>query len=355
MDFGLLTLPVIALSALLGYTVFFESTSVLFRDIDVPVAMEEDGFTPKVMSSRLANEVRAINRAARTAKEQQKVGLSDDETAVKVVADQFEFMKPLKATQEVMGLVTFAFGGEVVKLESGYEFTVRGEDRKKGRTITASAHGPRPEELIRPVAIDLVRFVDPYIVASYYYETTKDAGGKDYTNTSRELRNCLINMAKEDRHWAVNLQGLVLLNQGKPDEAIEKFSEAKAMRPDFVNPVYNTGVALAAKGKYEDAIAKYKEVLTIDAEKRTRYPHAYTQWGVALAATGKPEEAFTMFRRAEQADPTYADLYNAWGKVLRDQGKQAEAREMFQKAADRVPERAEYRDNLKSVTPAVTG
>jgi tetratricopeptide (TPR) repeat protein len=263
-------------------------------------------------------------------------------------------MKPLKATQEVMGLVTFAFGGEVVKLDSGYEFTVRGEDRKKGRAITVSARGARPEELLRPVAIDLVRFIDPYIVASYYYETTKDAGGKDYSNTDRELRNCLINMPKEDRHWAVNLQGLVLLQKGKPDEAIEKFNEAKSMRPDFVNPVYNTGLALAAKGKYDEAIAKYKEVLTID-EMRTRYPHAYTSWGAALAATGRPEEALTMFRRAEQVDPTYADLYNAWGKLLRSQGKTAEARDMFQKASDRVPERMEYRDNLKSVTPPVTG
>jgi len=355
MDFGILTLPVIALSALLGYSVFFEGSSILFREIGVPVVMEEEGFTPKVVASRLANEVRAVNRAARTAKEQQKVGLSDDETTVKVVAEQFEFLKPIKATQEIMGLVTFAFGGEVVKLENNYEFTVRGEDRKKGRSITVSAHGPRPDELIRPVAIDVARFIDPYIVASYYYETTRDAGGKDYSDTVRELRNCMIVMAKEDRHWAVNLQGLVLLQQGKPDEAIEKFAEAKAMRPDFINPVYNTGLALAAKGKYEDAIAKYKEILTIDAEKRTRYPHAYTQWGVALAATGRPEEAITMFRRAEQADPNFADLYNAWGKVLRDQGKQAEARDMFQKAADRVPERVEYRENLKSVTPAVTG
>ncbi|MBP2229274.1 Tfp pilus assembly protein PilF [Azospirillum agricola] len=348
-------MPVFALSALLGYSVFFEGSAILFREIDVPVSVEEEGFTPKVVASRLASEVRAVNRAARTAKEQQKVGLTDDETAVKVVAEQFEFLKPIKATQEIMGLVTYTFGGEVVKLEHGYEFTVRGEDRKKGRAISVSAQGPRPEELIRPIAIDVARFIDPYIVASYYYETTRDAGGKDYADTLRELRNCMIVMPKEDRHWAVNLNGLVLLQQGKPEEAIEKFNEAKLMRADFVNPIYNTGLALAALGKHEEAIGKYKEVLAADAEKRTRYPHAYTQWGVSLAATGRPEEAVTMFRRAEQADPNFADLYNAWGKLLRDQGKQADAREMFQRAVDRVPERTEYRDNLKSVTPVVTG
>ncbi len=347
MDFGILTVPVLALSALLGYSVFFDSSSVLFRDIDVPEVVAEDGFTPRVMASRLANEVRAINRAARTAKEQQKIGLTDDETAVKVVADQFEFLKPLKATQEVMGFVAFVFSGEMVKLEKDYEFTVRGEDRKRARTINASARGARPEELIRPVAIDLVRFIDPYIVASYYYETTRDSGSKDYSNALRELRNCMIVMPKDERYWAVNLQGLVLLQQGKPDDAIIKFNEARTMRPDFVLPVYNTGVALAAKGKHEEAIAKYKEVLTIDAEKRSRYPHAYTQWGVSLVATGRPEEALTMFQRAEQADSNYADLYNAWGKFLRDQNKIVEARDMFQKAIDRAPERAEFRENLK--------
>lgn len=349
MDFGLLTLPVLALSALLGYSVFFETSKVLFREIEVPEAAAEEGFSPRVVASRLANEVKLINRGARTAKEQQKVGLTDDETVVKVVADQFEFLKPIKATQEVMGMLHYSFGGELVKVANGYEFAIRGEDHQRGRSLNTKARGPRPEELIRPVAIDVARFIDPYIVASYFYETTRDAGGKDYTDTVREIRNCMIAMPKEDRHWAVNLQGLVFLQQGKPDEAIQKFSEARAMKPEFVNPVHNTGLALIAKGKHEEAIAKFKEVLALDAEKRTRYPHAYTQWGVALAAMGRPDEAVAMFRRAEQADPTYADLFNAWGKVLRDQGKMAEAREMFQKAVDRVPERVEYANNLKSV------
>ncbi|AWK86921.1 tetratricopeptide repeat protein [Azospirillum thermophilum] len=350
MDFGILTLPALALSALLGYTVFFETSSVLFRDIDVPEVVAEDGLSPRVVSSRLAQEVKLINRGARTAKEQQKVGLTDDETAVKVVADQFEFLKPIKATQEVIGLVHFIFAGEIVKLEKGYEFAIRGEDRKSGRNLYTKYTGDRPEQLIRPVALDIVRFIDPYIIASYYYETTKDAGGSDYSDTIRELRNCMIAMPKEERHWAVNLMGLVLLQQGKPDEAIEKFAEARSMKPDFVLPIHNTGLALAAKGKHEEAIARFKEVLTLDAEKRSRYPHAYTQWGLALAALGRPDEAVAMFRRAEQADPTYADLYNAWGKVLRDQGKTAEAKEMFQKAVDRVPQRQEFQANLKSVT-----
>eukprot|EP01012_Entosiphon_sulcatum_P048472 TRINITY_DN66959_c0_g1_i1.p2 TRINITY_DN66959_c0_g1~~TRINITY_DN66959_c0_g1_i1.p2 ORF type:complete len:352 (-),score=84.60 TRINITY_DN66959_c0_g1_i1:303-1358(-) len=349
MDFGVLTLPVLALSALLGYTVFFETSPVLFRDIDVPESVAEDGFTPRVVASRLANEVKMINRGARTAKEQQKVGLTDDETAVKVVADQFEFLKPIKATQEVMGFVQFAFGGEMVKVEGGYEFAIRGEDRKRNRALNTKARGKNPEELIHPVAIDVTRFIDPYIVASYYYETTRDSGSKDYTDTIREIRNCMITMAKEDRHWAVNLHGLVLLNQGKPDDAIEKFAEARAMKADFVNPVYNTGVALVAKGKNEEAIAKFKEVLTLDAEKRNRYPHSYTQWGIALANMGRPDEAFAMFRRAELADNAYPDVYNAWGKVLRDQGKKAEARDYFLRAIDRAPDRVEFRENLKSV------
>lgn len=352
MDFGFLTMPALALSAVLGYSVFFDSSVVLFRDVHVPNAVADDGFTPRVVASRLANEVRAINRAARTAKEQQRFGLIDDDAAVKVVSERFEFLHPLKATQEALGFAAYDFSGEMVKLERDYEFIVRGDDRKQGRSITASARGPRPEELIRPVAIDLVRAIDPYVVASYYFETTRDSGGKDYSVALRELRNCLITMPREERHWAVNLQGQVLLQQGRFDDAMMRFNEARALKPDFVLPIYNQGLVFAAKGKHEEAMARYKEVLTLDADRRSRFPHTYTQWGVSLAATGRPEEALTMFQRAEQADPSYPDLYNAWGRFLRDQNKIVEAREMFQKAVDRAPERVEFRDNLKAAMTA---
>ncbi|MGQ9367321.1 tetratricopeptide repeat protein [Azospirillum sp. ST 5-10] len=348
MDFGAISLPVLALSALVGYAVLFDPSPIAFHDIDVPPSLSYQGFTPEVFTAHLADEVRLINRKARTVKAVRDFHLPDGESAVDSITGHFKFLEPVLATQEMLGLVEFRVDGDVIKRDDGYMLSIRGLDYYRKRAFETSVTATDPRALVHSAAIDIARFIDPYVVASYYYETAVDAGNGDFANAERELRNCEAAMPRDELHWVHNLRGLIHVRKGEAQEAIRDYRKALEVRPDFVLAVYNWGNALALEGAYEDAIGKYQEALALDTDG-ARVPHAYTQWAVALIALKRDGEAVEMLRKARDADPEFAEAYNVWGKLLRDQGKTSEAIAMFERAVTLLPSRAEYQENLKSV------
>ncbi len=346
MDFGLLSLPVLALSALLGYAVVFDTSTVMFHDIGVPNSVEAQGYTPKVMSARLANEVRMIDQKARTVKDVRDFSLPDDDSAVNALSDYFKFAEPIRATQDMLGLIKFSFNGDMVARGDDLQLSVRGYRYNGNKPFNETISGKDPNQILHEMAINIVRFIDPYVVASYMYETTRDSDSKDFSGAIREVRYCMVHLPKADLHWAYNLHGLILTQQGKPQEAIERFNESLKLKPDFLLPVYNTGNALLEMKQYDQAIAKYKEVLNRDVKGNIRTPHAYTQWGVALMRQGRMDEAVQTIQKAISVDPMYADAYYQLGLILRQQGKTEEAREMIQRAIDRAPQRMLYTAEL---------
>lgn len=351
MDFGAISLPVMALSALFGYAVFFDVNSVIFNKMNVPAALEYQGYKGDVVAARLANDVRMINQKARTVRELKEFELPDDQSAINELGEYFEFVTPIRATQQLLGLTQYNFTGDIVKLGAGYRMQIRGAHIQSNRSITAVEDGDDPEDLIRRQAINAARFIDPYVVASYFYETTVDADSTDFTSTMKEIEHCLRVLPESDIHWAYNLWGLTLLRQGKPDQAIERFNNALTAHPDFILSVYNVGQAQLAKADYDAAVASFKQTLKLDqtAGRKLRTPHAYTQWGVAMAAQNKLEEAAALFQRALKVDPKFALAHFEWGKVLKAQGKTDEAKARFFSAYEFAPERKAYRDAFNAM------
>lgn len=344
MDLGLISLPVLAVTALFGYAVLFDTSAVVFHEVKVPTALEEAGYSPKVMASRLANEVRIIDHQARTVKDLREFALPDDEAAVDALGDYFQIAEPIKAAQQFLGLVQYNFTGDVVQVGDDLKLSVRGMAHQRNKSFNASVVGHDPEKLTREMAIEIVRFIDPYIVASYVYEEARDTN-RDFTAATREVRYCLVHLPKNDLHWAYNLYGLILAQQGKYDEAMERYNAALALKPDFVLTTYNIGNLLLEKKQYDQAIALYQEVLKTDS-KLLRTAHAYTQWGVALVRQGQPDAAMPLFDKAIETNAMYADAYYQLGLVYKQKGKIKDAREMIQRAVDRAPERKDIAAEL---------
>lgn len=348
-DFGLLSLPVMAVSMLFGYAIFFDTSAVVFRDIEVPASIEYQGYAPKVMAARLANEVVSIDQKARTAKEFREFELPDDESAVSSLSDYFKFGEPIRAVQQLLGLVEYHFTGDMVKQGDSLHLSVRGYAINKNKSFNEVSIGKDPEELITDMAVKVTRFIDPYIVASYYYETTRDANSNNFDKALEEVRNCLVQLPREDLHWAYNLHGLILLQQDKNDEAIARFNEALQLSPDFVLSVYNIGNAYLAKGDYDQAISYYKTSLQLDSEKHVRTAHAYTRWGVALMRAGQAEDALAKFEQAVESDHNFAESYYWIGMYYKDKGDLETARAMIQRAVDRAPARSQYKQALQQL------
>jgi tetratricopeptide (TPR) repeat protein len=60
--------------------------------------------------------------------------------------------------------------------------------------------------------------------------------------------------------------GINLYNDNKLDEAIAKFNDVIAARPDHADGYYYRGLALLAKNKMAEAKADFKKVLELDPE-----------------------------------------------------------------------------------------
>ena len=81
--------------------------------------------------------------------------------------------------------------------------------------------------------------------------------------------------------------GVVLDEQGRPDEAIAHFGEALRINPRLVHAQNNWGIALARQGKLQEAVPHYEEALRLNPD----FTEARLNLAAALERLGRHAEA----------------------------------------------------------------
>ena len=110
----------------------------------------------------------------------------------------------------------------------------------------------------------------------------------------------------------------------------------------------NLGIALAARGQFDEAIAHYRKALEIKPD----YAEAHDNLGLALAGRGQVDEAIAHYRKALEIEPDYADAHYNLGIALADRGQIDEAIAHYRKALEIKPDYAEAHNNLGTPWPA---
>jgi tetratricopeptide (TPR) repeat protein len=135
---------------------------------------------------------------------------------------------------------------------------------------------------------------------------------------------------------------VVLENQDRIDEAVEKYRACLSLDPTYTMARYNLALLLHRKGRFEEAAAESRRVLESDPT----FVRAKLSLGEALRRMGRLDEALAAFSDATRTDPASAPAWDGLGGVLTQMRRPAEAEEAFRRAVAADPSRPEYRANL---------
>ena len=125
------------------------------------------------------------------------------------------------------------------------------------------------------------------------------------------------------------LNGLTnLYAQGLYQEALTQASQLQKQFPNSINLYNIIGATNQQLGKLQKAINAYTKALAIKPD----YAQAYNNTGVTLQHMGKLEKATVAYKKAISIKPDYAEAYNNMGAVLQEQGKLKDAMMAYSKA-----------------------
>ncbi len=135
---------------------------------------------------------------------------------------------------------------------------------------------------------------------------------------------------------------VVLENQGRIDQAMDKYRECIALDPGYFVARYNLGRLLTRRGRFAEAEALHRETL------RTAPDHVNSIVGLgeALRQMGRIEEARAAFARATEVDARSAGAWNRLGVTLAQLERYDEAASALERAVALDPESAEFHTDL---------
>jgi Flp pilus assembly protein TadD len=129
---------------------------------------------------------------------------------------------------------------------------------------------------------------------------------------------------------AHNNLGLALAARGQIDEAMAHYRKALEIIPNYELAHTNLGNALAGRGMVDEAIVHYRKALEI----KPQLAGAHNNLGIALAGHGQVDEAIAHFRKALEIEPDFAGAHNNLGRALAERGEVNEAMAHYRKALE---------------------
>jgi tetratricopeptide (TPR) repeat protein len=104
---------------------------------------------------------------------------------------------------------------------------------------------------------------------------------------------------------------VLLVSQGRLQEAIDHYGEAIRVRPDEAKAYVNRGVAYGMMGEYDRAIRDYDQAIRLSPDDAG----GYNNRGNAYVIKGEYDRAIQDFDQAIRVRPDYADVYNNRGNA----------------------------------------
>ncbi len=202
-----------------------------------------------------------------------------------------------------------------IRYVATYEGTVQAGDVERAQVGTA---GVSPETTARLVPTD-------------------PTGDKELKEKLRSL-----GYLRQDTANSHNNRGMLLLTQGKYDQAIAEFRQAVESAEDLSIARLNIARAYYKKKDYRSATTAIDEHL----RRQPRSKEAENLLGNIAMEEGRTLEAETHFKRALEYEPNFTDARNSLGILYDRQGRQEDAVHEFRKVIEVDKDYAEAYNNI---------
>lgn len=147
----------------------------------------------------------------------------------------------------------------------------------------------------------------------------------------------------QPRHFdALHLAGVISLQLGHADKAVDLITRALKIDRDSVSALNNRGAAYMELRQYDLALLNYNKAISLDPKA----PKSYNNRGNTLGKLNRLEEALQDFDKAIELDPSYFSAYNNRATVLSDLLRYDEARASLNKAIELNPDSVDAHWNL---------
>src|SRR5262249_2347593 len=124
--------------------------------------------------------------------------------------------------------------------------------------------------------------------------------------------------------------GIALHDSQKYDQAIAKYQEVIEQSPDLVSAIYEMAFTSFAKKDYERTLDLTRQGMRY---KSDLLPQFYLLFGNCLDEIGRRQDAIDVYRAAIKRTPTVALLHYNLGVSLIRSGKKADAKASLQQSA----------------------
>jgi tetratricopeptide (TPR) repeat protein len=153
---------------------------------------------------------------------------------------------------------------------------------------------------------------------------------------------------ERDNVHALNLLGMLCVNDFRPDQAIAYIS--RALRRQANNPESHANIALAFKdrGQPEQAVKHFRESIRLDPYR----PMVYNNLGNVLREMGQPREAIKVYERALRLDGGFSQCWSNLAAALNEAGKRGAARRAVDRALALEPTLAQAHNNKGDIALA---
>lgn len=355
-DLGTLTLPALALIAVLGAGIY-SGEDVTMGDFSVTGVASDAGYDADVLARRLRDRMAAIAESAAADVAEVSIEPTSFERSVSAAQGYFELRPAVDAARLALGVMPFYLNGEITSRADQMLLTVRiftSGTRDPVSIVEERGTADTLDAMVQDAAESVLEVVSPF-VAGTYTRGVEEAGGEITFPRTILIAERMLSSADESQHYlACALMGRTLMRRAELavddpsfemrkadyEDAMRYFDLSLMHRPDFAYALINKAVIQAVLGDYASADATFAAAVRLDPNRLlTR-----VRWAEMLLKQGLPDQAVYQYVAAVRIAPHDAALRAQLGDVYSQLGAQEEALAQYNMATFLDPANTAYRD-----------